>query len=182
MVQTEAALARQTELDAKLLIHIHDELVWEVREEHTQAFCGKLHHVMTLDSRRLFVSYFIFHILFEATAWFFFYSDIEMKVTQFPDTVKIYFFYFTHNIFLMFAWVTFASHHEWEWQWWPGWRLFLFLDMHYNLIYSGLIILLTIHPGLEIEPLKHSGVRLNWHYSASSFIYMNFLVLWLVAI
>ncbi|XP_050716052.1 uncharacterized protein LOC126998427 isoform X2 [Eriocheir sinensis] len=39
MVQTEAALAQQPELDAKLLIHIHDELVWEVHAEHTQAFC-----------------------------------------------------------------------------------------------------------------------------------------------
>lgn len=48
MVQTEAALARKPELDAKLLIHIHDELVWEVLAEHTQAFCGELSQVMPL--------------------------------------------------------------------------------------------------------------------------------------
>ena len=41
MVQTEAALARWGEVDAKLLIHIHDELVWEVQAEHTRAFSGE---------------------------------------------------------------------------------------------------------------------------------------------
>lgn len=57
MVQTEAALAQQPELDAKLLIHIHDELVWEVHAEHTQAFCGKFYLVTSLASSRTSLLY-----------------------------------------------------------------------------------------------------------------------------
>lgn len=41
MVQTEAALASCTDLKASLLIHIHDELVWEVSEDHVDTFIGK---------------------------------------------------------------------------------------------------------------------------------------------
>ncbi|KAK8405100.1 hypothetical protein O3P69_001589 [Scylla paramamosain] len=52
MVQTEAVLARWSEVDAKLLIHIHDELVWEVHTEHTQTFCDMVGRIME-DTQQL---------------------------------------------------------------------------------------------------------------------------------
>ncbi|XP_042223269.1 DNA polymerase nu-like [Homarus americanus] len=59
MVQTEVALASRPDLDAKLLIHIHDEMVWEVCSkdldtvidivepimENTQQLCGPFVHL-----------------------------------------------------------------------------------------------------------------------------------------
>ncbi|XP_045138981.1 DNA polymerase nu-like [Portunus trituberculatus] len=52
MVQTEAALARWPDIDAKLLMHIHDELVWEVHTDHTQNFCDMIGRIME-DTQQL---------------------------------------------------------------------------------------------------------------------------------
>ncbi|XP_071546622.1 DNA polymerase nu-like isoform X2 [Panulirus ornatus] len=46
MVQTGAALASHQHIDASLLIHIHDELVWEVRSEHLDEFIDMVRTIM----------------------------------------------------------------------------------------------------------------------------------------
>nr|XP_045602645.1 DNA polymerase nu-like [Procambarus clarkii] len=52
MVQTEAALASRRDLDARLLIHIHDELVWEVSNDHVNTFINIIWGIME-DTRKL---------------------------------------------------------------------------------------------------------------------------------